>query len=371
MTIIGGCNRILSNSILKRTTSSACLYFNNNGTCYEQPTQQQQQEQKQQPSQEQKQQPSQEQNKPKAFYRRGYFDLIKFPITAYVTFTAVAGYVAACPVDVFSWSTLGAVTLGTFLSSSAANIHNQDMEVKYDAMMTRTKNRPLVTGEINRDTAFMASISAYALSMCVLTVGAHPVSGALAVCNVMFYILYTGMKRVTPLNTWVGAIVGAVPPLIGSVAATGAIEPIGATLAGVLFFWQIPHFLALAELLKNQYSGAGYKMLSVTHPQILKRVSIAHSIVGAIFPLAMNHFYELNLHPITIAALSLNCVVMGYTSVFKPQNHKTARLIFIISLFTLPISLIISILLAQPFEYYQDDNTIDTDKKIVEIKDQQ
>merc|ERR1712241_622805 len=107
----------------------------------------------------------------------------------------------------------------------------------------------------------------------------NPVTAALSLSNLVLYTcVYTPMKRANILNTWVGSVVGAVPPLIGWSAATGSLEPGAFVLAGILYAWQFPHFNSLSWNLRPDYSKAGYRMMSVTNPRLCKIVSLRHSI---------------------------------------------------------------------------------------------
>jgi len=301
--------------------------------------------------------------KKKPWWKRGFLDLIKFPITTYVSFTAVAGYIAACPVETFSLSTLAIVGLGTFICSASANIYNQEMEIKYDKMMPRTKYRPLITGEISRQTANRASYGLLVAGMLTLAT-VSPYSASLGASNILLYINYTAMKRESSFNTWVGAIVGAIPPLIGSFAATQTLEPIGALLFTYMFLWQIPHFLAIAEMIKTQYNHAGYKMLTITNPTRVKPVSLLHSLAGMLMPLGFYYYYPtLNISEFTLGAMSLNFLLfmlpLTFPNIFKGKSQKV---IYGISLILLPLTLLIACILRQPYIYYYSDDDEEKEK---------
>ncbi|KAK5578737.1 hypothetical protein RB653_008410 [Dictyostelium firmibasis] len=307
--------------------------------------------------------------KPKGFLRGPYMTLIKLPITVYVTLTAIAGYVAACPIGAFDWVVLSQVSIGTFLASCSANIHNQDMEVQHDRKMPRTKDRPLVVGTINRGKAWAGSMALLTLGFGTMAITPSLfIPGTLAACNVLLYCWYTDLKRVTPLNTWIGAFVGAIPPLIGSVAATGQFESIGMLLATFMYIWQIPHFLALSQVLREQYRGAGYKMLSVTHEkQTVDRVSLAHALFGIPLPFLFDHFFNFNVHPITLTCMALSSASLALPFITKISPKR----LYIISLISLPITLFLSCFLRQPYAYYDDDEEDekkDENNKIKEIE---
>ncbi|KAF0299238.1 Protoheme IX farnesyltransferase, mitochondrial [Amphibalanus amphitrite] len=190
---------------------------------------------------------------------RRYMELAKVRLTGLVVVTAMAGY-AMAP-GAFSGTTLALVAGGTLLTSSAANTVNQWLEVPYDSQMARTAARPLVRGHVS------------------------PLAAALGAANFLLYTaVYTPLKRVTIANTWVGAVVGGVPPLMGWAAATGSLAPGAWLLAGLLYAWQFPHFNALSWNLRKDYARAGYRIMAVTHPDLTRRVALRYSLMLAALP---------------------------------------------------------------------------------------
>ncbi len=178
-----------------------------------------------------------------------YCELSKLKLSTFVVITAGAGFSVA-PAPAYDFSTLqlfGCAMLGTLLCSGCANTINQIREVKYDAMMKRTANRPLPSGAMTKFhaaafAAFCGLSGTGLLYACV-----NPLTAALGAANILLYAgPYTSMKRTTIWNTWVGAIVGAVPPVMGWTAVTGSVAPPALLLAGILFSWQLPHFMSLA-----------------------------------------------------------------------------------------------------------------------------
>lgn len=158
--------------------------------------------------------------------------------------------------------TLAWTMLGTALAACAASVLNQLAEVRRDAAMNRTKDRPLPRGDISSGHAFVLGIVLAYLGASILGVMVNGISCVLAVANILLYVLvYTPMKTRTTLNTLVGAVCGALPPMIGWSAATGGLEPGAWVLGGILFIWQIPHFLALAWMYREDYARGGYRML--------------------------------------------------------------------------------------------------------------
>ncbi|KAI9501734.1 Protoheme IX farnesyltransferase, mitochondrial [Coemansia spiralis] len=210
-----------------------------------------------------------------------YSDLSKGKLTGFVVLTAMAGYAiapGATHISVLLWT-----SLGTAMCSASANSFNQWIEVPYDAQMARTRNRPLVRHLVEPGHSLLFGLTTGALGTLVLY-GVSPLAGLLGFTNIALYaVAYTGMKRLSIVNTWVGSLVGAIPPLIGC-AAAGALGPEAWVLAGIMFAWQFPHFNSLAHTLRAEYSKAGYRMMSVARPRLNARVALRYSLL--MFPLS-------------------------------------------------------------------------------------
>lgn len=192
---------------------------------------------------------------------RLYSQLSKYRLSALVMATTSAGYLAAGgPVDAVS---LSCACLGTMLASSSANTFNQVIETSNDSRMKRTRNRPLPSGRITRPHALGWGVASGTAGVAVLAAGSNPLTAALGAANLFLYVgPYTLSKTRSELNTWIGSVVGAVPPLMGWAAATGgvlAVEPL--LLATYLFVWQFPHFFSLAWLHREDYARGGFAMV--------------------------------------------------------------------------------------------------------------
>jgi protoheme IX farnesyltransferase len=138
------------------------------------------------------------------------------------------------------------------------------MECKYDALMPRTARRPLPTGRVSRGEALAIGLAAGIAGGIVLAIFVNILTAILGIATLGSYVLlYTPMKRLTTMNTIVGAIPGAIPPVMGWTAVTGVISPPALALFAILFLWQIPHFLAIAILYREDYRKGGFKMLPV------------------------------------------------------------------------------------------------------------
>ena len=157
---------------------------------------------------------------------------------------------------------------------------NQYLEVPFDSQMARTRNRPLVRGLLSPGHALGYALASGAGGTAILGLLVNPVAAGIGLANLFLYTtVYTPMKRLTVYNTWVGSVVGALPPLIGWVSASGGtLDPGAFVLAGILFAWQFPHFNALSWNLRPDYSKAGYRMMSVTDPGLCRRTTLRYSV---------------------------------------------------------------------------------------------
>ncbi|OMJ29357.1 Protoheme IX farnesyltransferase, mitochondrial [Smittium culicis] len=274
---------------------------------------------------------------------RLYMDLSKDKLTAFVVLSAMAGYaIAPLASDL---KTLAILTVGTGMCSAAANSINQWSEVPYDAQMKRTRNRPIVRGVIQ-------PVSAMTFAACMGVAGTtslfyfvNPITGILGLSNIILYaFIYTPMKRMSIANTWVGAVVGAIPPLMGWTAVTGVIDPGALVLGGILFAWQFPHFNSLSFTIRKDYSVAGYRMMSVLNPPLNSRVSLRYSV--AMIPLCWLMSY-LNIadYWFLLDSSILNLYLIFYAYKFnKSSSNSTSRPLFFASLVHLPLLLILLIL---------------------------
>ena len=184
---------------------------------------------------------------------RVYHDLSKFKLSAFVVSTSTAGYVLGSG-ETVDWGGACWTSLGTFLCSASANTFNQVFEVRNDGCMARTMRRPLPSGRCSRRHAAAFGVAAGLAGVLLLREKTNDLTARLGACNIGLYALcYTPLKQVHWLNTWVGAVVGAVPPLMGWAAARDALEPQAMVLAAALYFWQMPHFMALAWMARDDY----------------------------------------------------------------------------------------------------------------------
>lgn len=269
-----------------------------------------------------------------AFYwPKIYLELGKYRLSGLVVITTASGYVMGnCgAVDLH---TMGVTLTGTMLAALSANSLNQWYEVGRDSKMGRTLNRPLPSGRISPPHALAFGLSTGAVGSAMLASQVNPLAGSLALSNILLYTCaYTPMKVVHPINTWIGAVVGGLPPLIGYAAVTGTLDANAGLLAAMLFSWQFPHFMALAHYSKKDYLAGGYKMLS---DKRAAGVALRHSLY--LVPMGMAA-PMLGMTTWAFGAESL--LINGYMALhawkfYQNPVIKTAKQLFKTSLWHLP-----------------------------------
>ena len=282
--------------------------------------------------------------KPAPPFSFNYFkELSKFKLASFVVLTTMAGYAMAPGAS--ELAILGWATMGTGLCVASANSFNQWVEMPYDAQMSRTRNRVLVRHAMTPTQAFLFGAGSGIVGVGMLWSLVNPYTALLGGLNIIIYAcIYTPMKRTSIANTWAGAFVGAIPPLMGWVANTGGFELGGWLLAAILYAWQFPHFNALSWNLRKDYSKAGYRMMSVTHPDLNARVSLRYAL--AMFPLSYACCAIQLTHPyFFLASNAINFYMAYYAFKFyRNSNEQTARALFFSSLVHLPVFIALLIL---------------------------
>ncbi len=237
--------------------------------------------------------------------------------------------------------------VATSLVVASANTLNCWIERESDALMTRTRNRPLPDGRLRPAAALVFGIVLALVSLPLLALYVNPLTAALGLAALAIYVLaYTPLKRVSPISLVIGAIPGAMPPLMGWTAVTDRLDPPGLVLFGILFFWQIPHFIAISLYLKDDYARGGLKVLPVVHgDDVAKKHLIAYTI--ALVPVS------LLLVPLGIAgtAYLVTALLLGGTFLWfglgglRPEaGVRWARQTFLYSLVYLTV--LVSVLVA-------------------------
>jgi protoheme IX farnesyltransferase len=218
--------------------------------------------------------------------RSPYLDLAKPRLNLLVLLTTLAGYYLGSG----PWMQLPRLAwlmLGTGLVAAGASALNQWMERDVDGRMRRTRLRPLPSGRMRPSDALAFGAGVAVLGTAILGLAVNALAAALAAATCLAYLLlYTPLKTITPLNTFAGAVPGAIPPVIGWVAARGTLDGRAAALFGILFLWQMPHFLAIAWLHREDYERAGCRMLPLVRhgPRRTGLVAVFHAL--ALLPAA-------------------------------------------------------------------------------------
>ncbi len=208
-----------------------------------------------------------------------YLDLTKPRITLMVVLTAMLGFVVGAPQ--MRSGALVSMALGTGLVAAGASVLNMILERRTDGLMLRTRERPLPAGRLRSGEAMRFGVLLTAAGLAVLLWLSGPVAAAVALVTWSSYLFaYTPLKPVTSLSTIVGAFPGALPPVIGWAAARGSIDPGAVVLFAILFLWQIPHFLAIAWIYREDYARGGLPMLPVVDPEgrMTGRQAVANSL---------------------------------------------------------------------------------------------
>jgi heme o synthase len=270
-----------------------------------------------------------------------YSQLSKARLSALVVMTTSAGFfMAGAPVG---WTALAATCVGTTMAACSANTFNQVYEVKTDSLMNRTRGRPLPMGKISRAHATGWGVATGVASAGLLTLGANPLTAGLGILNIGLYAgIYTPMKLRSEWNTWVGAIVGAIPPVMGYAAVTGTIaSPECALLASTLFLWQFPHFFSLAWIHKKDYANGGYKMVPVADPTGARTARLVERYAAYMIPLPIiSSAMGVTSYMFAVESLVVNGYAYMLARKFAENPDKeSARAVFKASLWYLPVML--------------------------------
>ncbi|MEO6951842.1 MAG: heme o synthase [Polyangia bacterium] len=278
-------------------------------------------------------------------YRTTVADLIalgKPRVTFLVIVTAFGGmWLSPMPLHLgYTLLALFAINLVVY-GASALNMY---LEVDTDALMVRTRNRPLPSGRMNPELALWIGLAASVVSVALCTLCLNPLTGLLAALSLIIYVLaYTPWKRRSTLALIIGAIPGAAPPLMGWTAATGRIDPGGLTLFFILFVWQIPHFLAISIFRKDDYVAAGLKVvpgvLGVAATKV--RIALYAALLGVTTLPAYATGISSRAYLWVAVPLSLGFLVLAVSGLrvdSTPESDNVwARRVFVATLFHLPI----------------------------------
>ncbi len=268
-----------------------------------------------------------------------YVELLKPRLSTLVAFSSGFGYALGANTAFDIW-TLVFLSFGGILVSGASVTLNQVFEVEYDAMMKRTMNRPLPTGKITKTEALIFALLVAVVGLGLLWISTNPLTVVLSAFSmVMYSFIYTPLKRVGPIAVFVGAIPGALPPLLGWVAATGSVSFEALIIFGIQFIWQFPHFWAIAWVADEDYKKAGFRLLPNKGKKDLNTAVNIMIYTLFLLPLGLlpTYFGLTGLNSAVIATLC-GCAFLAQTlSLMKNNSDRSALKIMFGSFLYLPI----------------------------------
>jgi protoheme IX farnesyltransferase len=272
---------------------------------------------------------------------KSFFKLTKFTLSALVVLSAVITFFTVA--DTFTWKQVLAISLGGFLVTAAANGFNQIIEKDLDKLMNRTRFRPIPTGNLNTMQAFVFCAIIGLIGTMMLWVFTNPLCGIIGFVSIILYALvYTPLKRVTPFSVFIGAIPGALPTLIGAIAATddfGHITFYAVLLFCIQFFWQFPHFWAIAWVSHDDYQRAGFFMLPSKGGR--DKVSRSQILIYtlSLFPIALTPFifnFSGWISATVVSCMGLVFIVQAY-NLYRSGTIEDARKLMFGSFIYLPL----------------------------------
>jgi protoheme IX farnesyltransferase len=260
-----------------------------------------------------------------------YVALAKPRLNLLVVATSAAGYYLGAPGSPEALPMASAV-IGTALVAGGAAALNQVFERDTDALMRRTRLRPLPDGRIVAADATWFGVVLSGIGLVLLAARANVIAALLASATLVIYLMvYTPMKRRTSIATFVGAVPGALPPLIGWTAARGAVSLGGLALFAIVFLWQIPHFMAIAWLYRDDYRVAGFPMLPVIEPDGRRTGRHAVLFAVALLPVALvPTFAGVSglVYAAVALALGLGLIWLAVRFALSPSDTAARRLFF-------------------------------------------
>jgi protoheme IX farnesyltransferase len=269
---------------------------------------------------------------------KAYFELLKFRLSFLVAFSCVFGYLLASSST--EMTTLVMLFIGGFLLSGSSVIVNQVIEKDLDGLMKRTMNRPLPTGRLSVQEALIFSALCFIGGTGILLVFTNTLTTSLSVLSFLLYsFAYTPLKRVGPVAVFVGAIPGALPPLLGWTASTGSISHEALVIFGIQFIWQFPHFWAIAWVADDDYKKAGFKLLPSGGEKDLKTAVQIMIYTMCLIPLGMlpAFFGITGMNSAIIASVCGTLFFAQTFSLMRSGDRKSAMKIMFGSFLYLPI----------------------------------
>jgi heme o synthase len=269
------------------------------------------------------------------------FELVKARLTLLVLLTTAVGFYLGAEGPI-NWSALLHTVLGTAAAATGAAALNQWWEHKLDALMQRTRLRPVPAGRMRPIEALVIGAVLSIVGVTYLALVCNALSAALAAITIIIYIFaYTPLKLVSTFNTALGAVPGALPPMIGWAAARGTFDAGAWMLFAILFFWQLPHFFAIAWMYRDDYARAGFQMISNDDQTGERSASQSVFFCMILFVIAaLPAFIRMATVFYLLTELILGAVFVAVAMRFlKTRTRSDARRLFITSIIYLPLLL--------------------------------
>ena len=270
---------------------------------------------------------------------KSYYELIKFRLSFLVAFSSGFGYILGSH-GMLDWGKFIAFCIGGFLVSGGAITINQILEKEYDRVMKRTMGRPLPTNRVSKLEATIFAVVLLFHGFLMLFITTNILTVLISVFSMLMYcFVYTPLKRVGPIAVFVGAIPGALPPLLGWVGATGHISYEALIIFGIQFIWQFPHFWAIAWLADDDYKKAGFKLLPAKGKKDMRTAINIMIYTLFLLPLGLLPAW-FGVSGINSAIIATVCGVLFLTQTFglmRDNSRKSALRIMYGSFLYLPI----------------------------------
>jgi protoheme IX farnesyltransferase len=272
-----------------------------------------------------------------------FYELTKPRMNMLVVITTMVGFYMASLQRV-EWLLLINTLLGTALCAASASVFNQYVEREYDALMPRTRNRPLAAGRLGLSESMVFGLLLGLIGVVLLALSVNLLTAFLGLFTMLSYVfIYTPMKRHSTLNTVVGAVPGAIPPMMGWTAVTNEVSIEAAALFGILFLWQMPHFLAIAIMYRKDYEAGGFKMLPSADPTLAmtSRMIILYTIAliaVSVLPAVLNPALFGRAYAVVAVLLGLAFLGFGVNCAIR-KTRLDARRLFFASIIYLPLVL--------------------------------
>jgi protoheme IX farnesyltransferase len=272
---------------------------------------------------------------------KSFLKLTKFTLSALVVFSAIITYFTVA--ETYHWKQIVAICLGGFLVTAAANGFNQIIEKDLDKLMNRTRLRPIPTGNLSVTEALLFCAVFGITGTVLLWVFTNPLCGIIGFISIILYALvYTPLKRKTPFSVFIGAIPGALPTLIGAIAATegfGEVTFFAILLFCIQFFWQFPHFWAIAWVSHDDYQRAGFFMLPSKGGRDKSSRSQILVYTLSLFPIALTPFvfnYTGWISATVVSCMGLVFIIQAY-KLYRSGSIEDARKLMFGSFIYLPV----------------------------------